>query len=262
MRVDKRMIKQTVNQVGAFAKKNSPVILTGCGIAGFITTVIFAVKATPKATKAIECAQTYKEEKLTKTEVVKAAWKYYIPTVGMGVVSTACIIGGQSMNLRRNATLAGLYSLSEAKLKDYQDAIVETVGEKKAEAVKDKVEEKLMSSNPVEKHNVISTGKGDTLFFEPKTGQYFRSDPEAVRHCENDLNQDILHGGGGDATLNDFLFLLGLEQAELADKVGWTSEHLLRLTQFGSQVASNDEPCLILRYDVYPTMYSSGYALY
>lgn len=258
MRVDKRMIRETVNQVSMFAKKNSPVILTGCGIAGFITTVIFAVKATPKATKAIECAQTYKEEELTKVEMIKTAWKYYIPTVGMGVVSTACIIGGQSVNLRRNATLAGLYSISESKLKDYQDAIVETVGEKKAEAVKDKLDEKLMDANPVEERRVICTGKGDTLFFEPKTGQYFRSDPEAVRHCENDLNQDILHGDG-EATLNDFLFLLGLEQAELADKVGWTSEHLLRLTQFGSQVATNDEPCLILRYDVYPTMYANGY---
>lgn len=258
MRVDKRAIKKALQQVGTMAKEKSPVILTGCGIAGFVTTVIFAVKATPKATKAIECAQSYKEEKLTKTEVVKAAWKFYIPTVAMGAVSTACIIGGQSVNLRRNATLAGLYSISESKLKDYQDAIVETVGEKKAEAIDNKVDEKRLEKFPVNDDRIMLTGKGNTLFFEPMTGRYFRSDPEYVRHCVNDLNQAITLGDGS-ASLNDFFYYLGLDQATLADGVGWTNERLLEINVFGSAVASNDEPCLVLNYKCDPT-YARDYA--
>ena len=251
MRLDKRAIKRTLKEVEQLAKKHSPVILTGCGVAGFVTTVIFAVKATPKAEKAIECAQSYKEEKLSKTEVVKAAWKFYIPTVAMGAVSTACVIGGQSVSLRRSATLAGLYSLSEAKLKDYQDAIVETVGEKKASTIEDKIDEKSLVNHPVDEEKIILTGKGTTLFFEPMTGRYFRSDPEYVRHCVNDINQSITLGDGS-ASLNDFFFYLGLDEATLAEGVGWTTERLLEINAFGSQVASNDEPCLVLRYKCDP----------
>lgn len=260
MRVDKRAIKKAIDQAGKIITKNSPVILTGCGIAGFVSTVIFAVKATPKATKAIECAQSYQDEKLNTTETIKVAWKYYIPTVAMGAVSTACIIGGQSVNLRRNATLAGLYSISETKLKEYQDALVETVGEKKAQIVEDKVDEKLMAANPVDDDRIALTGRGNTLFFEPMTGRYFRSSPEYVRHCANDVNQAITLGDGS-ASLNDFLFYLGLDEASLASNVGWTNECLLELNTFGSQVASNDEPCLILRYKCDPT-YAQDYGYF
>ena len=42
-----KMVKQ-------FAKKRSPEILTGIGIAGMITTTVLAVKATPKAIQLIE----------------------------------------------------------------------------------------------------------------------------------------------------------------------------------------------------------------
>lgn len=251
MRFNKRAIMTGLKQVEGFTKKNSPIILTGCGVAGFISTVVFAVKATPKATKAIECAQSFKTEKLTKTEAVKAAWKFYIPTVAMGAVSTACIIGGQSVNLRRNATLASLYSLSESKLKNYQDALVETVGEKKAETVKDKLDEKLLEETPVDEEKIFNTGKGNTLFFEPMTGRYFRSNPEFIRHCANDINQMITLSDGS-ASLNDFFYYLGLDEAELAGHVGWTNQVLLEINAFGSQVASNDEPCLVLRYKCDP----------
>lgn len=260
MRVDKRAIKKTIDRIGRVAKEKSPVILTGCGIAGFVSTVIFAVKATPKATKAIECAQSYQDEKLTKAEVVKVAWKYYVPTVAMGAVSTACIIGGQSVNLRRNATLAGLYSISETKLKEYQDAIVETVGEKKAQLVEDKVDEHLIEKHPVDENKIALTGRGNTLFFEPMTGRYFRSSPEYVRHCANDVNQAITLGDGS-ASLNDFLYYLGLDEAKLAANVGWTTERLLEINAFGSQVASNDEPCLVLHYKCDPT-YAQDYGYF
>ena len=73
--------------------RRSPEILTGIGIAGLVTTTIFAVKATPKALDLIAKAEEEKQEELTKLEAVKVAWKPYIPAAISGATSIACLIG-------------------------------------------------------------------------------------------------------------------------------------------------------------------------
>jgi len=47
------MTHKTFNQIGRFLDRNSPYILTGVAITGVITTVFFAVEATPKAMRII-----------------------------------------------------------------------------------------------------------------------------------------------------------------------------------------------------------------
>ena len=69
-----------------FLGKHSPEILTGIGVTGMITTTVLAVKSTPKALILIE--EKKKElgtDKLTTIEVVKAAWKPYIPALELGI---------------------------------------------------------------------------------------------------------------------------------------------------------------------------------
>ena len=78
----------------------SPEILTGIGIAGMITTTIMAVQATPKALERIEDRKIELEnelehdiESLPTVEVIKTAWKSYIPAAIAGTLSIACLIG-------------------------------------------------------------------------------------------------------------------------------------------------------------------------
>ena len=47
--MDKQTLVNAVKSVRTAAKRHSPEILTGIGIAGMITTTIMAVRATPKA---------------------------------------------------------------------------------------------------------------------------------------------------------------------------------------------------------------------
>ena len=63
------------------ALKKSPEILTGIGIVGIGMTVVLTATATIKAVKLIEEEKTNKgdDEELTKVEVVKVAWKPYLP---------------------------------------------------------------------------------------------------------------------------------------------------------------------------------------
>ena len=120
--------------------KHSPEILTGVGIAGMVTTTVMAVRATPKAIQLLdEEKRRQHANKLEPMDVVKTAWKCYIPAAVTGTVSVACLIGASSVNARRNAALTAAYTISESTLRDYQKKVVETIGEKKEQTVRDAV---------------------------------------------------------------------------------------------------------------------------
>lgn len=250
MKLNKQVVKTGLKQIGKFVDSNSPVILTGMGLAGMITTVVFGIKATPKAEKIIKCEESQLERPLTKVEIVKHTWKCYIPTVAMGAASAACIIGGQSVSLRRNAALAGLYAFTDNTLKEYQDKVIETVGEKKNTDILDGMAKDIVDQNPVNELNVIRAG-GDHLCYDPLTGRYFRSDIELINRAVNNLNKCLIDDRY--ETLNDFYYLLGLPEVDsiVGEDLGWNTDKLLDLG-FSSQLASNGEPCIVLRYDVAP----------
>ena len=235
-----------------FASKRSPEILTGIGIAGMITTTILAVRATPKA---LELIEEQKEEEsvdeLSSFEVVKVAWKPYIPAMVTCVASTACLIGASSVNTKRNAALATAYKLSEAALSEYRDKVVETIGEKKERIVRDKVAEERVKKNPVSKNEVIVTGNGKTLCFDPISGRYFMCSIETIKKAENTLNKQMLHDISGYVSLNEFYDELGLDHTSVGNDLGWNTNQLIDI-DFSSQLNDNGEPSVVLDYLVAP----------
>ena len=235
-----------------FASKRSPEILTGIGIAGMITTTILAVRATPKA---LELIEEQKEEEsvdeLCSFEVVKVAWKPYIPAMVTCIVSTACLIGASSVNTKRNAALATAYKLSETALSEYRDKVVETIGEKKERIVRDKVAEERVKKNPVSKNEVIVTGNGKTLCFDPISGRYFMCSIETIKKAENTLNKQMLHDISGYVSLNEFYDELGLDHTSVGDDLGWNTDRLIDIN-FSSQLNDNGEPSVVLDYLVAP----------
>lgn len=235
-----------------FASKRSPEILTGIGIAGMITTTILAVRATPKA---LELIEEQKEEEsvdeLSSFEVVKVAWKPYIPAMVTCVASTACLIGASSVNTKRNAALATAYKLSETALSEYRDKVVETIGEKKERIVRDKVAEERVKKNPVSKNEVIVTGNGKTLCFDPISGRYFMCSIETIKKAENTLNKQMLHDISGYVSLNEFYDELGLDHTSVGNDLGWNTNQLIDI-DFSSQLNDNGEPSVVLDYLVAP----------
>ena len=75
--------------------KHEPEILMSMGLVGLVSSVFLAVDATAKAARVVE-EEKYRlnKEKLTKTEIIKAVWKLYIPTAVLTVASVPCIIAG------------------------------------------------------------------------------------------------------------------------------------------------------------------------
>ena len=242
--MSKANLSRMLNNTRKVLRKHSPEILTGIGIAGMFTTVVLAVKATPKALDLISREEYEEQRDLTAMETVKVAWKPYIPAVLTGALSTACLVGANSVNLKRNAALAAAYTLSDTAFREYKEKVVETIGEKKERTVQDKVAEKQIKENPPSNEVVVS-GKGPSLCLEPLSMRYFNTDIASIKQAQIEVNAQILSGVYGWATINDFYDELGLPHTETGDNLGWDLDNRIDI-HISAQVTENGEPCLVI----------------
>lgn len=99
-----------MNSAQIFLKKHSSTILTVIGSAGVVATTVLAVKATPKALQLIEDEKNSRNNEifleamtndfenceyireLKLLDIIKVAWKPYIPTAITGLSTITCIL--------------------------------------------------------------------------------------------------------------------------------------------------------------------------
>ncbi|GHU53683.1 hypothetical protein AGMMS49975_12410 [Clostridia bacterium] len=247
----KSNVSTIIKSVGAAMRTHSLEILTGIGIVGMITTTVMAVRATPKALALIdEKKKEIGEDKLTAARTVKVAWKCYIPSAVTGVASVACLIGAGSANARRNAALAAAYTISDSAFKEYKKKVVETVGDKKEQDVRDAIAKDKVEHNPVSNCEVIITEKGNTLCYDVLSGRYFKSDIELLKRAVNETNRDLLSERF--ISLNDFYYNIGLTETTIGRDIGWCVDDGFIDLNFSSQLAEDGTPCLVLNYIVAP----------
>ncbi|MBO5906191.1 MAG: hypothetical protein J6Q84_07225 [Kiritimatiellae bacterium] len=247
--MNKLNFTKLVKGVGSSISKHSPEILTGIGVAGMITSTVLAVKATPKALRLIDDRKFEEDrEELTPIETIKTCWRCYIPAAVIGVVSGGCIFGATSVNLRRNAALATAYKISETALTEYREKVIETIGEKKEREVREKVSQKRLDENPISKHEVYITDKGDTLFCDPVSKRYFKHDIDKVKRVVNELNRQMMFDMSGSISLTDFYYEIGLEKTDISDYIGWNLADGLIEIDYNPGKDEYDRPCIVLDY--------------
>lgn len=257
--MNKPNFTKLIRTVQTFTTKHSPEILVGLGITGMVSSTILAVRATPKAVRLIEAKKDELQvDKLKPVDTVKACWKCYIPAVVTGVSGMACVIGSTSVSVRRHAALATAYSLSETALTEYKEKVIETIGEKKEQIVREKIAEDRLEKNPVTNSEVIITGKGETLCFDHLSGRYFKSDIETIKRIVNELNMRLIRDMY--VSLNEFYDELDLEQTDIGSELGWNIDRdgkgLIDIG-FSSKLAKDGTPCIVVEY-VTPPKY--GYS--
>lgn len=250
-------IARTAMIVKKAAVDNSPLILTGVAVTGVVTTSVLAVKATFKAADTLqveyavllaEVGSVDRMAPLTNRYKVELVWKHYIPAALTGVVTIACIVGANTINTKRNAALVSLYSITETALKEYKDKVVETIGDAKEKQIGDAVAADRIDRNPVGVNEVFITGSGDQLCYDDLSGRYFRSDIEAIRKAQNDINVMVINEMC--ASQNEFYNMIGLSDSAFGEEVGWTTDNLLDI-HFTSHIAEG-KPCLALNYTTSP----------
>lgn len=250
--MSKEGLKRTIKSAGRVLTKYSPGILTGIGITGMIGATFMAVKATPKALYLIETKKEEAEvEELTPVETIKTCWKCYIPAALTTVLSSVCLIGASTVSAKRNAALATAYSISEAALREYQEKVVEVIGEKKEKVVRDAVAKDQIERDPVTKSEVvIIDSNSNTLCYEPLSGRYFKSTIDKIKKAEIKLDRQMIQEMY--VSLNDFYWEIGLDGTDLGDKMGWNLSKGYMDLSFSSQLADDGTPCAVIVYGIPP----------
>lgn len=248
-------MKNLLKTITKDLSKNSPGILAGLGIVGMFSAIGMAIHATPKAVTMLEEEaekQGVERTDLSPADTVKTTWKYYIPTVATAVLSAVLIFEGYSITKKRHAALAAAYGLSEAALKEFQDKLVETDGEKKLDTMRKAIVKDKMEKRSIESTVIEDTGKGNTRCYEPLNGKQFYSDIEAIRRAVNATNSYLVREGV--ITLNDFYDELGLDRTVTGTQLGWSFQRddLIDIG-FTSTLLSDGTPCLALVYRNPPT---------
>ena len=134
-------VKALLNTIGGAIKKHLPSILTGAAIATGTGAVIVTVPATVKAVRAVDNAKAEADRDLTKGEVIKVVWKFYIPTAALGASAIACAVLSNVESSKRITALAAAYAMSEEKLEGVRKKLLEKLGADKTSEVLSSAEE-------------------------------------------------------------------------------------------------------------------------
>lgn len=199
--------------------QKSPLICTCLGAAGVIATAVLTGKATIKATQYVDLYMRWETEDKhvhysSKAEIVKAVWKEYIPAAATGLATIALIFGANALSKKQQATLISAYALLDQTYREYKNKVKEVLGEESEQKVEDAIAEEKVSD--------LCPTDGKLLFYEPNYGQGFERTMLEVQDAEYRLNQKF--AVEGEASLNDFFELLGLNKTDTGDMIGWSQE--------------------------------------
>lgn len=247
-------LRSITSKTGKIVADNSPVILTGLGVAGVVTTAYLAGKASFKAAEVLAAnpylypADAETNRPLETKEKFARVWKLYIPAAGVGSFTIAAIICSNRIGMRRTAAMTAAYAISERAYSEYKDKVVDTIGKSKEMKVRDEIAQDRVNALPTN-HQIIVTDGGQQLFMDSYSMRPFTSDMETVKKAQNDTNHEILNHGY--ASLSDFYNRLGLSNTKISDDIGWNSDKLLEVT-FSAAITDDQRTCMVMDFAVAP----------
>lgn len=251
-------VTRTLGKIELKAKKYSPEILVVAGVVGVVTSAVMACKATTKASAITDelknnmdqihqvaeqaknsDAISYTEEDLKKdTAIVYAQTgvkfvKLYGPSIALGAVSIACILGGHHILRKRNIAIAAAYTAVKKDFKNYRGNVIERFGEALDRELKyniktKEIEEVIVDENGNEKIVTKTVEEAS-----PIPGEYTKCFDEYCRGWTKDAEFNLMflrrqqdHANEllkskGYLYLNDVYEMLGIDATKAGTVVGW-----------------------------------------
>lgn len=250
-------VKILMNRALLGTKKYSPEILMGVGVVGIVASTVVACKATLKASDIIADAQEdlekikmvaedpkyvdqYSEEDLKKDKTIlytqtglKIA-KAYLPAVGLGVASIACLVSSNNILKKRNIALAAAYTTVDKSFKEYRKRVTDRFGEEverqirhniKAHEIEETIvdedgNEKKITKN-VETCEIDGYSEYSRFFDDGCTG--WEKDAEynlVFLKAQQQYANDLLRSKGH-LFLNEVYDMLGIPRSKAGQVVGW-----------------------------------------
>lgn len=202
-------------------RKYSPLVLTSIGSIGVVVTSVLTAKATVKAKELIEKVEDDENCKLTLKDnwpdMVKIAWKPYIPAVISGVSTISCIFGAHFLNKRAQASMASAYALLSNTYKEYVEKSKELYGEDAEQKIQEEVAKSKFDTT------FITVDTDNHLFFDYQSMRYFETTFDDLKRAEDFVNQEL--AASGYVHLNTFYEALGIDKLEnFGNSMGWCDE--------------------------------------
>lgn len=234
MKLLESLLKST-KHVSNFTKDNSSAILIGVGLVGMGASMVMVNNAAPKAHDILEKRHEEKKPETTKEKLedVKAVAPLYLPAVLTFTVSSACILRSYKISTRKIASLATAYTITENKLEEYKNKVIEKIGEEKEKEIEDEIVKDHIKDN----ENDIQQGDtpdsmgpmldGKQWFWDDFSKRFFRASLKEVFQAKEDINVRLqLYP----VKLNEFYCELGLEEVESLDIYEWAEGDSLEIS--------------------------------
>lgn len=153
---------------------------------------------------------------ITKKEIMRDCWKFYIPAVVVGGVTIGGIIGSNKLNQKNYKQLAAMYAACAGTYKMYRDEIRREYG----------VEKDIQIENDIANESDCPDEYGGEvlLWWDPFAERFFRRTVRQVQEAEDILNRNMAITG--EAAVSDFNEVLHLEQNKEAFQLGWTCDYI------------------------------------
>ena len=246
------------NKVKFKAIKHSPEILVATGIVAGVASTILACRATTKASKLVEktkkdleeidrvandekYSDAYSEEDakndkmIVYTQTAVEFIKLYGPSVLLGAVSIASILGSHHILRKRNLALAAAYKTIDSAFKKYRGRVKERFGDEVEKEIRygikaKKFEETETDENGEEKKTTQIVNVVDNLnaspfakFFDETTSTCWTKnwDSNLLFLRANQATANRMFDGKGFLFLNDVYDLLGMPRTQAGQTVGW-----------------------------------------
>lgn len=251
-------LSSELKDASKIAKCNAPTLLTVAGVGGFISTVFMAIKATPKAMAEMDRVEKELPDDTSKPkkifEKTKVVLPIYLPTIIMGGSSIACVIGANNISTSRLAAATTACELSEKAFNEYKTAVIEKIGEKKENEVRDEIAKKHVAESVYDDDDeALQPITGTQLFMDSLSGQYFRSTKDDIYRALMDFQRWLMLEDF--ATVNEWYSHIpteDLKQIRIGDRLGFNSTQGLDI-YWSVQMAPNGEPVTVLEYRTPPT---------
>ena len=202
-----------MNKIEAFIRRNSSTILSVTASIGVVVTAVLAVKATPKALELIEESKKDNPD-MSKLDIIKVAWKPYIPSFLMGFSTISCIFGANYLNKRVQTSLISAYAMLDRSYKQYREKCIEMYNVDTDIDIRRKIAQSNYYKN-------IEIDDDCELFFDFTSMQYFESTLDKVKEALDTINITLAEGGF--VYLNDFYEVLGVPLFDYGYNLGWFS---------------------------------------
>ncbi len=229
-------LKSQICKPKSYSKQST--VLSCIGAVGVITTVVMAVKATPKALLLIDEEKRCRSKEhfdedlnewvgspISKGELIGLVWKCYIPATLVGLSTIACIFGAATLNKRNQASLVSAYALLNQSYQQYRNAAKTVYGEDADEKIKIETAKNVyVSAGGCHIYDPESESE-EILFYDTFCQRYFTSTMSSVINAQYHINRNFALRGWSD--INELYNFLGLEEHRGGDLIGWSADEMM-----------------------------------